>query len=701
MTQEKKSDSRATGESPKVKNGSPGPSSDQQGAPIGSLQHLKPDFVLKVLYLADPKTLEPQTESDTNLQRLIKTLDLNGFQISIRPHSDSNHLLVFIKLKDDLFEKLAKKTKDIEGFYGVVASLDISTADRIRLVYTKLTGGKTEGNAEITPGAGNWKFVETCVPVANHEAIQKEARSLKSNLLKFFSEPFSSKQSDFLLQNFGSPTAFYFQLSNLYIYWLAFLSLIGVVCNRVHGRYSKAFTVLNLLSGLGFYLSWYFKEKQLSIKWNLTNVSKLEFRTSGSKILPHQVLLRKLMFTPIAVGAGLTLVFYQLGCFVIEILLTEIYQGPLKSYLSLVPTILICSIVPVCTAVYTVVVNGYLSFEDNASRSTKRKSFLIKMFVFNFLASYMALFITSFIYLPFGYKLNEYLPHIGSYAEKVSSSKSYIPKIALLQSDYEINKLRLNTQYTYFILTNQIVGLLLEFVLPQVLTRVFALPAVKSLMGGAKLLPVKLTDPPEEKEYLDSIRKMIELPEFSADDEFRQLVIQFGFLMLFGPVSSLGPVISLVIELLQDKADYFKLLNLTRAPLPERAENAFPWTVFIKVLLTIGTLTSTSISLMYNGGDIVASTSRTSVKNSWYLILPFIVTGGILVHFVSFFGEMIINEYYVEASPETAKKEEALAILLEREEEEKPSTYINNVDELLKFASVLPRRVIVEDKKTK
>ncbi|KAG7830854.1 hypothetical protein KL920_001445 [Ogataea angusta] len=701
MTQEKNSDSTATGESPKVKNGSPGPSSDQQGAPIGSLQHLKPDFVLKVLYLADPKTLEPQTESDTNLQRLIKTLDLNGFQISIRPHSDSNHLLVFIKLKDDLFEKLAKKTKDIEGFYGVVASSDISTADRIRLVYTKLTGGKTEGNAEITPGAGNWKFVETCVPVANHEAIQKEARSLKSNLLKFFSEPFSSKQSDFLLQNFGSPTAFYFQLSNLYIYWLAFLSLIGVVCNRVYGRYSKAFTVLNLLSGLGFYLSWYFKEKQLSIKWNLTNVSKLEFRTSGSKILPHQVLLRKLMFTPIAVGAGLTLVFYQLGCFVIEILLTEIYQGPLKSYLSLVPTILICSIVPVCTAVYTVVVNGYLSFEDNASRSTKRKSFLIKMFVFNFLASYMALFITSFIYLPFGYKLNEYLPHIGSYAEKVSSSKSYIPKIALLQSDYEINKLRLNTQYTYFILTNQIVGLLLEFVLPQVLTRVFALPAVKSLMGGAKLLPVKLTDPPEEKEYLDSIRKMIELPEFSADDEFRQLVIQFGFLMLFGPVSSLGPVISLVIELFQDKADYFKLLNLTRAPLPERAENTFPWTVFIKVLLTIGTLTSTSISLMYNGGDIVASTSRTSVKNSWYLILPFIVTGGILVHFVSFFGEMIINEYYVEASPETAKKEEALAILLEREEEEKPSTYINNVDELLKFASVLPRRVIVEDKKTK
>ncbi|KAG7860324.1 hypothetical protein KL939_001810 [Ogataea angusta] len=701
MTQEKKSDSRATGESPKVKNGSPGLSSDQQGAPIGSLQHLKPDFVLKVLYLADPKTLEPQTESDTNLQRLIKTLDLNGFQISIRPHSDSNHLLVFIKLKDDLFEKLAKKTKDIEGFYGVVASSDISTADRIRLVYTKLTGGKTEGNAEITPGAGNWKFVETCVPVANHEAIQKEARSLKSNWLKFFTEPFSSKQSDFLLQNFGSPTAFYFQLSNLYIYWLAFLSLIGVVCNRVYGRYSKAFTVLNLLSGLGFYLSWYFKEKQLSIKWNLTNVSKLEFRKSGSKILPHQVLLRKLMFTPIAVGAGLTLVFYQLGCFVIEILLTEIYQGPLKSYLSLVPTILICSIVPVCTAVYTVVVNGYLSFEDNASRSTKRKSFLIKMFVFNFLASYMALFITSFIYLPFGYKLNEYLPHIGSYAEKVSSSKSYIPKIALLQSDYEINKLRLNTQYTYFILTNQIVGLLLEFVLPQVLTRVFALPAVKSLMGGAKLLPVKLTDPPEEKEYLDSIRKMIELPEFSADDEFRQLVIQFGFLMLFGPVSSLGPVISLVIELFQDKADYFKLLNLTRAPLPERAENAFPWTVFIKVLLTIGTLTSTSISLMYNGGDIVASTSRTSVKNRWYLILPFIVTGGILVHFVSFFGEMIINEYYVEASPETAKKEEALAILLEREEEEKPSTYINNVDELLKFASVLPRRVIVEDKKTK
>ncbi|KAG7728541.1 hypothetical protein KL933_001774 [Ogataea haglerorum] len=701
MAQEVNSDATATESSLETKNRSLKPSSNQEEAPIGSLQQLKPDYVLKVLYLVDPKTLEPQTQSDTNLQRLVKTLDLNGFQISVRPHSDSNHLLVFIKLKDDFFEKLAKKTKEVEGFYGVNSPSDISTADRLRLVYTKLTGEKVEGNAEITFGEGSWKFVEACVPVANYEAIQKEAQKLRSNLLSFFSEPFSSKQSDFLFQNFGSPTAFYFQLSNLYIYWLTLLSVIGVICNRIYGRYSKVFTVLNLLSGLGFYLSWYFKEKQLSMKWNLTNVSKLESKSSGSKIRPHQVLLRKLMFTPIAVGAGLTLVFYQLGCFVIEILLTEIYQGPLKTYLSLVPTILICSIVPIFTAVYTVVVNGYLSFEGNASPSTKRKSFLIKMFVFNFLASYMALIITSFIYLPFGYKLNEYLPHIGSYAEKVSSSKSYIPKITLLQSDYEINKLRLNTQYTYYILTNQIVGLLLEFVLPQVLTRIFALPALKSLMGPAKLLPVKLTDPPQEKEYLESIRKMVELPEFSADDEFRQLVIQFGFLMLFGPASSLGPVISLVIELFQDKADYFKLLNLTRVPLPERVENAFPWTLFIKILLIIGTITSTSISLMYNGGDIVASTSRTSVKNSWYLILPFIVIGGILVHSVSFFGEMIINEYYVEASPESVKKEAALARLMEREEEDKPSTYVNNVNELLKFASVLPKRVIVEDKKTK
>ncbi|KAG7891679.1 hypothetical protein KL936_001622 [Ogataea polymorpha] len=701
MTQEIHSSATATGESSEVKNGSSGLLSDQQEEPIGSLQRLQPDFVLKVLYLADPSTLEPQTESDTNLQRLIKALDLNGFQISIRPHTDSNHLLVFIKLKDDLFEKLAKKTKEVESFYGVVELSDISTADRLRIVYSKLTGEKIEGNAEITPGEGNWKFVESCVPVANHDAIQKEAQNMKSNLLKFFSEPFSSKQSEFLFKNFGSSTAFYFQLSNLYIYWLALLSVIGVICNRVYGRYSKVFTVLNLLSGLGFYLSWYFKEKQLSLKWNLTNVSKLEFKKSGSKIRPHQVLLRKLLFTPIAVGAGLTLMFYQLGCFVIEILLTEVYQGPLKSYLSLVPTILICSIVPICTAIYTVVVNGYLSFEGNADRSTKRKSFLIKMFVFNFLASYMALFITSFIYLPFGYKLNEYLPHIGSYAEKVSTYRSYIPKIPLLQSDYEINKLRLNTQYTYFILTNQIVGLLLEFVLPQVLARVFALPFMKSLMSPAKLLPVKLTDPPQEKEYLDKIRKLVELPEFSADDEFRQLVIQFGFLMLFGPASSLGPVISLVIELIEDKADYFKLLNLTRTPIPERVENAFPWTVFIKVLLIIGTLTSTSLSLMYNGGDIVASTSHSSVKNSWYLILPFIVIGGILVHSIAFFGEMIINEYYAESSPENAKKEEALARLLEREEEEKPSTYVNNVDELLRFASVLPKRIIVEDKKTK
>ncbi|KAH3660321.1 hypothetical protein OGAPHI_006907 [Ogataea philodendri] len=682
--------------------GSSSPVKTQSRGPIGSLEHLKPDFVLKVLYLVDPKTLEPQTESDTNLTRLVKALDLSGFQVSIRPHLDSNHLLVFIKLNDDLFAKLAKKSQEVASFYGVVTPEEVSTAERLRLVYSKLTGLKTDGNAEITVAEGSWKFIETCVPVANHDAIQKEAKDVIGTLSKFFNSTFAEHQSKFLLENYGTLPAFYFDLNSLYINWLCILSIIGLVCNSFFGRYSKVFTVLNLLVSLFFYLDWFAKERYDSRNWKLTNVSLLETARPDGKVKPHQVLLRKFLFIPIAIGAGLTLIFYQLSCFGIEILLTELYQGPLKSYLSLVPTILICSIVPIVTAIYTAVVNSYLSFENNATRISHRKSFLVKIFVFNFLASYMALFITSFIYLPFGYKLNSYLPHIDSYAEKVSSYRTYIPRIPLLQSDYEINKLRLNSQYNYFILTNQIVGLLLEFVLPLVLGKIFALPKVKSLTGPAKLLEIKLTDPPQEKEYLDSVRKLVELPEFSVDDEFRQLVIQFGFLALFGPVSSLGPVISLVIELIQSKADYFKLLKLTRPPVPERTENVYPWTAFLKVLVLVGTVSSSAITLMYNGGDIVASVSQSSVKTNWYLILPFIVVGVLFVQTVSFFGEAIISEYFSETSPESLKKEQAIARLFERDEEEpSKSTYYNNVDDLLKFASILPKRIVVEDKKAK
>ncbi|ODV85230.1 hypothetical protein CANARDRAFT_28510 [[Candida] arabinofermentans NRRL YB-2248] len=660
-----------------------------------SLIDLDADFVLKVLYLVDSKTFGPTREAELDLARLFKTLDLNKFFVTVRPDSSSNHLLIFIKLSPIELGKLYDASAKIDSVYGVAPSSTLTAADRLRVVYKKLTNPKSQGGCDITIGTGNWKFVKACIPAANFRDIQKEYINSKSTLAKVFNSEVDAKQSNFVLFNYGSKYALYFKFLGTYSNWLLPLSLIGVLCNSFLGRFSKLFTVLNLFVATGFYLNWYAAEKKLAKDWNSTNISKIEFSRTESKDPTYKVLTRKFAFIPVAIGAALTLVFYQLCCFAIEIFLTELYQGPLKQYLSLIPTILICSIVPVVTAVYTTVVNKYLSFENNPTTSSHHKSFLIKMFTINFLATYMALFITSFIYLPLGFKLNPYLPHLTTYVDLASSYKTYFPKVPIKNEAYEINKMRLNGQFQYFIVTNQIIGLILEFVLPHVMGKVLNHPKLQKLMGQPTPFNVLLNDAPEEVEYLKEIRTNFNMPAYDLDSEYRQLVMQFGFLVLFGPVWSLAPVVCLIFDVFQSKADYIKLIHFAQSPIPDRAESTYPWTLFLKTLLLIGSVTSVCVSLMYNGGDITSSTTSSPVKYSWFVIIPAALISLLSVQTVLYFGEMIIDQYYTDEDKYLFKREKQVEEELEKIESVKSSEVVNNVDDLIKLASAIPKQIAV------
>ncbi len=642
------------------------------------------DLVLQVHSPTNAQTGAASPEASIGIQYLLKTLDVNQFKIAVRPDSIVDSFLVFIKLEDAEFELLVKKAQKVDDLYGVsqIGSFDkITPADRLRLVNAKLTSPQSEGGAQITVGEGKWSYVRSCVPVSSVKSTSKGQDLFKKSLLKFFDADSLRQQTGFLLKNFGSKYTLYFKVVSEYSVFLVLLSAVGLASQYFYGPLSKVFTALNLIIGASFYLCWYGSEKKWASEWNVINVAHVDVSRTDKKDPPYKVLLRKVLFAPIALGSSLNLVFYQFVCFLIEIFVNEIYQGPGKIVLSLVPTVLVCSIVPVCTLVYSTIISYYLKFENNPTKAAHSKSYLIKMFMFNFLSSYVPLLITSFIYLPSGYKVNSYLGNIAAFVADISNRNAKIPQIPVLAKDYSVNSLRLKTQFTYFILTNQIVGVFLEFGLPLVLRKLAAIPALGKFLGASAPAPVE--DAPEEKELLAGLRHKLALPVYNINDDYRQFILQFGFMIMFGPTWSSSVLISLAIELLQMKADFFKIMKLVRPPIADRAESSHPWPLFLKSLLIIGSFTSVAITLMYNGGDLGSYVDKSSIKTSLSAVLPASLIACLLMQAGLYFGECLIDEYYSDPGTETDKREKLICNILKDTNPSEKAPTMNDVETLI------------------
>ncbi|GMG23597.1 unnamed protein product [Ambrosiozyma monospora] len=673
-------------------------STSSTAAVSGSSRLASFDFVLKAEIPVDTKSLTYTKEADLDLQKLVKALDLHSFIVEVRPDYNSNYLLVFIKLEDEAFFNLVKEQSAIDSVFGIEQVEKITPAERLRIVYYKLTSMKNEGGLGLTVGVDDWKFVTAILPVSIQPAISEQAQNFVSNITKLFNP--SQSQSKFIFDNFGSKYALYFKFALTYLSHVIPLATLGLVSSFIRGRYSRLFTFINLFIGVTFYLSVYFTEKKSAKDWKQTNVSKVEVSIVEKRDPKYMVLTKKFLFIPIAVIGGLILVIHQFSCFLIEITLTELYEGPYKPVVALIPTILISVIVPIATAIYTAIAKAYLKFENDATRREYNTSLLIKGFVFSFLASYAALFITSFIYLPLGFKINPYLPQLNLLIHGISEkSFIYIPQIPLKTSDYSVNQHRLNNQYKYFILTNQIIALLLEFVVPQILNAVLNFPPIAKLLGAKESVKIQLKDSPEESKLLTQIRDTFKKPVFDVDAEYKQLVTQFGYMIMFGPVWSVGPVISVIIDIIQINGDYAKLLRFTKTPIPDRSESSYPWPLFIKALLYIGAFTSSAITLMYNGGDIQSSVFSSSVKFEWYQVLPLAGFATLAVQVVVFFGEWIIDEYFSEDEEQYEDVKKLQSKFVESLKSNNKS--INNVETVIRTATAFPSTLAVKEETEK
>ncbi|KHC57685.1 hypothetical protein MEW_00724 [Candida albicans P60002] len=630
------------------------------------IQDLEPDYYISVNYpTTDNGSPTPQAEK--SLKTLIDLLYDKGFAAQIRP-GDLDHLLVFVKLSSYKFSEEAEKDLIKNYEFGVTGKDDV-LASKLRIIYQYLTYPQSVGGCGITPNSGDWKFVTSIVPITNAFNETTLVEDLKINV----TQPNLSTAT--IKKTYGVEVALYFEYIKHYTFWLFLLSIIGLVSHfRKDKRFSLTFAFINLLWGVLFLASWHRREQHLVNVWGVQNSHLIEEHNSELAKVNERYeekstyfhanntngfrFLKQLAFIPIALVFVGVLVSYQLSCFCIEIFLTDIYDGPGKSLLTLLPTVLISVFVPILTIVYNAVTDIIIKWENHDNQYSKNNSILVKTFVLNFLTGYVPLIITSFIYLPFAHLVQ---PHLGdikttiaTYAGENRFYTKYLLKLKS-QEEFKINQGRLDAQFFYFIVTNQVIQLVLKYILPLGLRFVFNF--IETKIQKKPQLQTK-DDNPDESIWLHNVRLSLKLPEYNVDDDFRGLVLQFGYLIMFGPVWPLAPLVCIIFNLIFFKLDNFKLLNgkYFKPPVPRRVDSIHPWNLALFLLAWIGSIISPVVTAFYRHGtappksmgQFALDKASVHVSSSVFLVLlmfvsehGFLILSYLLFEFSSLFKSQV------------------------------------------------------------
>ncbi len=152
-------------------------------------------------------------------------------------------------------------------------------------------------------------------------------------------------------------------------------------------------------------------------------------------------------------------------------------------------------------------------------RLAHEAAFVQKIFVLNFITSYLPIFLTAFVYVPFGKILVPYLDVFQITAQK------FVKNGKVATKSFQVDPGRLTKQVIYFTVTAQVVNFLLEVVVPYVKRKAFK--AVKEEMAhhNGSAHP---KDAPEEAAFLSRVRNEAELGVYDVAVDYREMVVQFG-----------------------------------------------------------------------------------------------------------------------------------------------------------------------------
>lgn len=287
--------------------------------------------------------------------KLIQALNDVGLSTEVR-NGDNCAVLVFVKIASQSHLRAEVYRSRVQDWlYGIrtvapekemqtnLSQEPITEAERLRLTYLLITKPRNEGGAGITTKSGEWKCVESIFALHDHTFNNKWIKELTG---KTFLGP---KDLEEIKNKFGEKIAFYFAFLQSYFMFLIFPAGFGFCAWVLLGTFSPVYAIINALWCIVFVEYWKKQETDLAVQWGVRGVSKIQLKRPAFKhegiikdpitgedvkvYSPLKRLSRQLLQVPFALVSALVLGSLIAGCFAIEIFLSEIYDGPFKSYL--------------------------------------------------------------------------------------------------------------------------------------------------------------------------------------------------------------------------------------------------------------------------------------------------------------------------------------------------------------------------------
>ncbi|PGG98694.1 hypothetical protein AJ79_08779 [Helicocarpus griseus UAMH5409] len=582
-----------------------------------------------------------KTEATQQFKNLIRALTDVGLQTEVRPGTDSS-LLIFVKAQDKYLGKSIYRSRVKDWLHGVRntqpdpdakgSCVPETDAERLLMVYKMITLPVNEGGAGITPKHGEWNHVDSLFPLHDKQLNKEWIKSWSSKTF------LSTDDLDQIRNHHGEKVGFYFAFLQSYFSFLVFPAAFGFSCWVLLGRFSMIYAVVNCLSCVVFSEMWKRQEGDLRIRWQVKNVSQIrtkrrEFKYQSRYTDPvtgeevqffpaAKRLARQLLQIPFAVLAILALGTLIATCFAIEIFISEVYAGPFKSYLVFIPTVLLSLFVPTISAVLTNIANRLTDYENYETQDSYDVALTHKIFVLNFITSYLPVFLTAFVYVPFGRIIVPYLDTFHLTVSPFVSEKDQAQKTAVA---FQINPSRLRKQVIYFAVTAQIVNQGLELALPYVKRKLFRKyqeyseeKARKSGTSTPNTSPV-LEDAPGEADFLTRVRDEAHLSEYDVGSDFREMCVQFGYLSLFSVVWPLVPLSFLLNNWIELRSDFVKICVECRRPTPFRSDTIGSWVQSIEFLAWLGSITNAALVYMFSNDGVGPDGSPAHITG-WVLL---------------------------------------------------------------------------------
>lgn len=213
----------------------------------------------------------------------------------------------------------------------------------MRIIYQLITNPTSEGGAGITPKEGEWENVESIFALHDHAYNKDWIKKWSGSWM------LTTEDLDDIRNRLGEKVAFYFAFTQSYVMFLCFPAAFGAAAWLMLGHFSPVYGLVSSIWCTIFTEWWKHQEADLAVRWGVRGVSKIETKkrdfkhekehtdpVTGEtvKVFPStKRLQRQLLQIPFALAAVSILGALIATCFGIEVFISEVYNGPGKSFL--------------------------------------------------------------------------------------------------------------------------------------------------------------------------------------------------------------------------------------------------------------------------------------------------------------------------------------------------------------------------------